>query len=128
LLSRTCFFLFHINNSDKVIRTLAHELHHFELQKSEIGWHLDELEQLAKETPEEEEEEEEEEESEEEDSSEDDSDDDDSSDDEDSEDEEEDSNEQDTKDSQKDSDDVRLVPEEESIFVHEGPRPKIVML
>ncbi|KAG0337742.1 Hsp90 cochaperone shq1 [Podila horticola] len=111
--------------SDKVIRTLAHELHHFELQKSEIGWHLDELEQLAKETPEEEEEEEEEE-----DSSEDDSDDEESSDDddEDSENDEEDSNEQDTKDSQKDSDDVRLVPEEESLFVHEGPRPKIVML
>ncbi|KAF9302251.1 Hsp90 cochaperone shq1 [Mortierella antarctica] len=114
--------------SDKVIRTLAHELHHFELQKSEIGWHLDELEQLAKEIPEEEEEEEES--SEEEDSSENDSDDDDSSDDEeDSDDDDEDSNEQDTKSSQKDSDNVSLAPEEEeSIFMHEGPRPKIVML
>lgn len=121
------FLSFHINNSDKVIRTLAHELHHFELQKSEIGWHLDELEQLAKETPEEEEEEEE---SEEEVSSEDDSDDDDSSDDEeDSDDDDEDSNEQDTKSSQKYSDNVSLAPEEEeSIFMHEGPRPKIVML
>ncbi|KAG0030222.1 Hsp90 cochaperone shq1 [Podila clonocystis] len=109
--------------SDKVIRTLAHELHHFELQKSEIGWHLDELEQLAKETPEEEEEE-----SEEEDSSEDDSDDDESSDDEDSDDDEKDSKEQDTKDSQKDSHDAKLAPEEEGIFMHEGPRPKIVML
>ncbi|KAG0098921.1 Hsp90 cochaperone shq1 [Podila epicladia] len=117
--------------SDKVIRTLAHELHHFELQKSEIGWHLNELEQLAKETPEEEEEEDEEDESsEEEDSSDDDSDDDDSSDDdEDSDDEEEeDLNAKDTKDSQNDSDSARPTPEEESIFMHEGPRPKIVML
>ncbi|KAK3811997.1 MAG: SHQ1 protein-domain-containing protein, partial [Benniella sp.] len=37
------------NASEKVIRTLAHELHHFQLNKSEIGWHLEELEALAKE-------------------------------------------------------------------------------
>ncbi|KAF9379577.1 Hsp90 cochaperone shq1 [Podila verticillata] len=117
--------------SEKVIRTLAHELHHFELQKSEIGWHLDELEQLAKETPEEDEDEEES--SEEENSSEDDNDDDDSDsdDDEDDSDDDEEANEQDSKDNQKDSDHASLAPEEpeeDSIFVHEGPRPKIVML
>ncbi|KAG0174705.1 Hsp90 cochaperone shq1 [Apophysomyces sp. BC1034] len=35
--------------SDHVIRTLAHELHHFTVDKSEIGWDLEELENLAKE-------------------------------------------------------------------------------
>ncbi|KAJ1962607.1 hypothetical protein GGI12_002558 [Dipsacomyces acuminosporus] len=33
--------------SDKVIRSLAHKLHHFEVEKEEIGWHLDEFEDLA---------------------------------------------------------------------------------
>ncbi|KAF7725986.1 Hsp90 cochaperone shq1 [Apophysomyces ossiformis] len=35
--------------SDHVIRTLAHELHHFVIDKSEIGWDLPELEKIAKE-------------------------------------------------------------------------------
>ncbi|KAI8318361.1 SHQ1-domain-containing protein [Martensiomyces pterosporus] len=33
--------------SDRVIRSLAHRLHHFEVDKEEIGWHLDEFEDLA---------------------------------------------------------------------------------
>ncbi|CAG8747438.1 8483_t:CDS:2, partial [Acaulospora morrowiae] len=33
--------------SDKVIRSLAHQLHHYKVSKSDIGWHLEEYEQLA---------------------------------------------------------------------------------
>ncbi|KAK9760218.1 hypothetical protein K7432_016007 [Basidiobolus ranarum] len=33
--------------SDKVLRSLAHELHHFVLEKKEIGWCLEELEEIA---------------------------------------------------------------------------------
>ncbi|ORX94063.1 SHQ1-domain-containing protein [Basidiobolus meristosporus CBS 931.73] len=33
--------------SDKVLRSLAHELHHFTLTKKEIGWCLEELEEIA---------------------------------------------------------------------------------
>ncbi|KAG9293678.1 hypothetical protein G9A89_019015 [Geosiphon pyriformis] len=36
-----------MKTSDVIIRSLAHELHHFNLPKSEIGWNLEELEQLA---------------------------------------------------------------------------------
>ncbi|KAI8393944.1 SHQ1 protein-domain-containing protein [Radiomyces spectabilis] len=35
--------------SDHVIRTLAHELHHFTLGKNDLGWDLVELEELARE-------------------------------------------------------------------------------
>ncbi|CAG8487408.1 9454_t:CDS:2 [Acaulospora colombiana] len=33
--------------SDKVIRSLAHQLHHYKVFKSDIGWHLEEYEQVA---------------------------------------------------------------------------------
>ncbi|CAG8586768.1 14654_t:CDS:10, partial [Cetraspora pellucida] len=33
--------------NDKVIRLLAHNVHHFKVPKSKIGWHLEEYEQLA---------------------------------------------------------------------------------
>lgn len=33
--------------SDNVLRTLAHELHHFQVKKSELGWNLEELEDIA---------------------------------------------------------------------------------
>ncbi|RIA98554.1 SHQ1 protein [Glomus cerebriforme] len=33
--------------SDKAIRSLAHKLHHCKILKSDIGWHLEEYEQLA---------------------------------------------------------------------------------
>jgi hypothetical protein len=114
-----------VNNSEKVIRTLAHELHHFKLDKSELGWHLEELEALAQETPEEEEEEEESDEE-----SDDDSDDsDDSSDDSDSDDDsDDDDDDDDEKKEEKKEDDSTRVNEDESIFVHEGPRPKIIEL
>ncbi|CAG8437348.1 3440_t:CDS:10 [Ambispora gerdemannii] len=36
--------------SDSIIRALAHQIHNFKLTKSEIGWNLEELEQLVKET------------------------------------------------------------------------------
>ncbi|KAK5809819.1 SHQ1 protein-domain-containing protein [Linnemannia elongata] len=111
--------------SEKVIRTLAHELHHFKLDKSELGWHLEELEALAKETPEEEEEEEEESEDDSDDDSDDSSDDSDSDDDSD-EDESEDEEDEGKKEEEK-NDSIR-VNEDESIFVHEGPRPKIIEL
>ncbi|KAG0071897.1 hypothetical protein BGZ90_012094 [Linnemannia elongata] len=111
--------------SEKVIRTLAHELHHFKLDKSELGWHLEELEALAKETPEEEEEEEEESEDDSDDDSDDSSDDSDSDDDSD-EDESEDEEDEGKKEEEK-KDSIR-VNEDESIFVHEGPRPKIIEL
>ncbi|KAF9153762.1 hypothetical protein BG015_002684 [Linnemannia schmuckeri] len=106
--------------SEKVIRTLAHELHHFKLEKSELGWHLEELEALAQETPEEEEESEEE--------SEDDSDNsDDSSDDSDSDDDSDDDEEEEEEKEEENKDSIR-VDEDESIFMHEGPRPKIIEL
>ncbi|CAG8506979.1 901_t:CDS:2 [Ambispora leptoticha] len=35
--------------SDSIIRSLAHQIHHFKLPKSEIGWNLEELAQLVKE-------------------------------------------------------------------------------
>ncbi|GJJ73209.1 protein SHQ1 [Entomortierella parvispora] len=112
--------------SENVIRTLAHELHHFKLEKADLGWHLEELETLAKEAPEMEEEEEEEE------SSDDDSDDDTSSDEDDSSD-EEDSDEDETEDEDKDKSKEEkvsepLMGEDETIFMHEGPRPKIIEL
>ncbi|KAF9104687.1 hypothetical protein BGX29_001440 [Mortierella sp. GBA35] len=107
--------------SEKVIRTLAHELHHFKLEKAELGWHLEELEALAKETPEEEEEEESEEESDDSDDS------DDSSDDSDDDSEEDSDDEEEKKDGQEAEGSIR-VNEDESIFVHEGPRPKIIEL
>ncbi|ORZ09506.1 box H/ACA snoRNP assembly protein Shq1 [Absidia repens] len=34
--------------SDAVLRTLAHELHHFALQKADIDWDLEELEEVAR--------------------------------------------------------------------------------
>ncbi|KAG0259829.1 Hsp90 cochaperone shq1 [Mortierella polycephala] len=110
--------------SEKVIRTLAHELHHFQLEKSELDWHLEELETLAMEAPEMEEEEGEESESDDDDSSDSDdtsSDEDDSSDDEEDEDEDED---QDGKDTNKKGDQEV----EEGVFMQEGPRPMIVEL
>ncbi|CAG8625242.1 15496_t:CDS:2, partial [Dentiscutata heterogama] len=33
--------------NDKIIRLLAHNIHHFKVPKSKIGWHLEEYEQLA---------------------------------------------------------------------------------
>jgi protein SHQ1 len=30
-----------------VLRTLAHELHHFQVNKNELGWNLQELEEIA---------------------------------------------------------------------------------
>ncbi|KAG0209753.1 hypothetical protein BGX28_009973 [Mortierella sp. GBA30] len=106
--------------SEKVIRTLAHELHHFQLEKSELGWHLEELEELAKEVPEEEEESDSDDSDESDDSS---SDEDDSSSDED---------EDQDKDAEKPSNDAIpdgfTADEDESIFMHEGPRPKIIEL
>ncbi|CAG8631110.1 1995_t:CDS:2, partial [Ambispora leptoticha] len=33
--------------NDKVIRLLAHNVHHFKVPKSKMGWHLEEYEQLA---------------------------------------------------------------------------------
>ncbi|KAF9916691.1 hypothetical protein BX616_003115 [Lobosporangium transversale] len=112
--------------SENVIRTLAHEIHHFDVKKEEIGWHLEELEALAKEAPEEEEEETEEEDS-----------DDTSAEGDDDDDEEEDSDDDDSssssdQDSQTDdksrSKDNNFAAEEESIFIHEGPKPMIVEL
>ncbi|KAJ2745515.1 hypothetical protein GGI20_002119 [Coemansia sp. BCRC 34301] len=38
--------------SDKAIKSLAHELHHFDIEKEEIGWHLEEFEDLALQTSE----------------------------------------------------------------------------
>lgn len=31
-----------------MLRTLAHELHHFQVKKDELGWDLEELEEIAK--------------------------------------------------------------------------------
>lgn len=97
--------------SEKVIRTLAHEVHHFQPNKSELEWHLEELETLAKEAPEEDNG-----------TSQDDADDSDSDDT---------SSDGDTS-SEEDSDD-RCDNEgrdtsrvEESIFMDEGPRPMII--
>lgn len=39
--------LTYIADSDNVLRTLAHELHHFKVEKNELGWDLEELEQIA---------------------------------------------------------------------------------
>ncbi|KAJ2449491.1 hypothetical protein GGF42_004758 [Coemansia sp. RSA 2424] len=44
--------------TDKAIRSLAHELHHIELEKDEIGWHLEAFEDLALQTSESEDEDE----------------------------------------------------------------------
>ncbi|CAG8515992.1 33461_t:CDS:2, partial [Racocetra persica] len=33
--------------NDKVIRLLAHNVHHFKVPKPKMGWHLEEYEQLA---------------------------------------------------------------------------------
>jgi protein SHQ1 len=30
-----------------VLKTLAHELHHFKIEKNELGWEIEELEQIA---------------------------------------------------------------------------------
>ncbi|KAF9996638.1 hypothetical protein BGZ80_002272 [Entomortierella chlamydospora] len=109
--------------SEQVIRTLAHELHHFHLEKSELGWHLEELENLAKEAPELEEEEEDEEET----SEDEDEDSDDTSSDEDSSEEDSESEEDDSNKGKSNEEDAR-VDEEESIFIQEGPRPMIVEL
>ncbi|KAF8986487.1 Hsp90 cochaperone shq1 [Entomortierella lignicola] len=107
------------SSSEKVIRTLAHELHHFQLEKSELGWHLEELEALAKESPEMEEEEET---SEDEDS-------DDTSSAEDSSEEESSSDEgEDTSDNDEPKEVSEKVDAEESIFMQEGPRPMIIEL
>ncbi|OAD05703.1 hypothetical protein MUCCIDRAFT_137199 [Mucor lusitanicus CBS 277.49] len=40
-----CVWIQHAN--DNVLRTLAHELHHFQVKKSELGWNLEELEDIA---------------------------------------------------------------------------------
>ncbi|KAF9361247.1 hypothetical protein BGX26_004766 [Mortierella sp. AD094] len=111
------------SSSEKVIRTLAHELHHFHLEKSELDWHLEELEALAKEAPELEEEEEDEDET----SEDEDEDSDDTSSDEDSSEEDSDSEEDDS-DKGKSNEKSTRVDEEESIFIQEGPRPMIVEL
>ncbi|KAI7906889.1 uncharacterized protein BX663DRAFT_120925 [Cokeromyces recurvatus] len=42
-ISNIFFFFF----SENVLRTLAHELHHFKVNKSDLGWDLNELEQIA---------------------------------------------------------------------------------
>ncbi|KAI8346209.1 SHQ1 protein-domain-containing protein [Mortierella sp. GBAus27b] len=99
--------------SEKVIRTLAHELHHFQLNKSDLEWHLEELEALAKEAPEEEEDD-------------DDDDDDTSSDSDSSSEEDSDGNDDGEKSNSKDKD--TNANEEESIFMQEGPRPMIIEL
>ncbi|KAG0379894.1 hypothetical protein BGX24_011136 [Mortierella sp. AD032] len=111
--------------SEKVIRTLAHELHHFKLEKSELGWHLEELEALAQETPENEEEESEEESSDDSDDSDDSSDDSDSDDD--SDDDEDEEEEKKGEDKEKEEESIPA-NEDETIFMHEGPRPKIIEL
>ncbi|KAL7327283.1 hypothetical protein PS15p_209499 [Mucor circinelloides] len=41
-----CVWIQHAN--DNVLRTLAHELHHFQVKKDELGWDLEELEEIAK--------------------------------------------------------------------------------
>ncbi|CAO3625191.1 unnamed protein product [Cunninghamella echinulata] len=41
-----CIWLQH--SSDNVLRTLAHELHHFKINRSDIGWDLEELEEVAR--------------------------------------------------------------------------------
>ncbi|KAF9950412.1 hypothetical protein BGZ72_007948 [Mortierella alpina] len=108
--------------SERVIRTLAHELHHFELGKSELGWHLEELENLAKELPEEEEEDEGSDSDEDSDDSDDTSSDDDSSSSSDDEEAEE------GEDREVSQSDTVATDEDQSIFMHEGPRPKIIEL
>ncbi|GAA5805813.1 hypothetical protein HPULCUR_011339 [Helicostylum pulchrum] len=40
-----CVWIQHSN--DNVLKTLAHELHHFKLEKNELGWDIEELEQIA---------------------------------------------------------------------------------
>ncbi|CAO3569321.1 unnamed protein product [Mortierella alpina] len=109
--------------SEMVIRTLAHELHHFELDKSELGWHLQELENLAKELPEEEEDDEEESDSDEDSDDSDDtsSDDDDSSD-------EDDGETEKGEDRETATSDAVEADEDQSVFMHDGPRPKIIEL
>ncbi|KAF9968669.1 hypothetical protein BGZ70_000514 [Mortierella alpina] len=108
--------------SEIVIRTLAHELHHFELDKSDLGWHLQELETLAKELPEEEEDDEEESDSDEDS---DDSDDTSSDDDDDS---SEDEEAEEGKDRESSTSNAVEADEDQSIFMHDGPRPKIIEL
>lgn len=125
--SQNLSYFVSVNNSEKVIRTLAHELHHFKLDKSELGWHLEELEALAQETPEDEEEEESEEESDDDSDDSDDSSDDSDSDD-DSEDEEEEEEGEKIKEKKEEDSISAKEDEDESIFMHEGPRPKIIEL
>lgn len=105
--------------SEKVIRTLAHELHHFQLNKSELEWHLEELETLAKEAPKEDETSKD---------GSDDSDSDDTSSDSDTSSEEDSDNEDDSEERNISKDQSTKAEEEESIFMHEGPRPMIVEL
>ncbi|CEP12527.1 hypothetical protein [Parasitella parasitica] len=40
-----CVWIQHAN--DNVLKTLAHELHHFKVEKNELGWNLEELEEIA---------------------------------------------------------------------------------
>ncbi|KAF9928246.1 hypothetical protein BGZ67_007086 [Mortierella alpina] len=110
--------------SERVIRTLAHELHHFELEKSELGWHLQELENLAKELPEEEEEDEEESDSDDDDSD----DSDDTSSDDDSSSSSDDEEAAEGEDREVSTSDAVAADEDQTIFMHDGPRPKIIEL
>ncbi|KAG1054008.1 hypothetical protein G6F43_003961 [Rhizopus delemar] len=41
-----CVWIQHAN--DNVLRTLAHELHHFKMNKTELGWDLEEIEEIAR--------------------------------------------------------------------------------
>ncbi|KAG0290945.1 Hsp90 cochaperone shq1 [Dissophora globulifera] len=107
--------------SEKVIRTLAHELHHFRVEKAEVGWHLEQLEALAKDAQNVEEEDEEGYDDEEEESDESDDESDTSSDDD-----SDDSASSDTDDKEDRTSEKK--DEEESIFMTEGPRPMIVEL
>ncbi|KAG0364658.1 SHQ1 protein-domain-containing protein [Gamsiella multidivaricata] len=119
------------SSSENVIRTLAHELHHFKIEKADLGWHLEGLEALAKEAPDMEDEEEEEEESSEEESDDEDdtSSDDESTDEDDSSSEGEDSHEDDDeKNPNKAKEGSVRIDEEESIFIQDGPKPMIIEL
>ncbi|KAF9576319.1 hypothetical protein EC968_009293 [Mortierella alpina] len=106
--------------SARVIRTLAHELHHFDLEKSELGWHLEELENLAKDLPDEEEDDEEESDSDDSDDSDGTSSENDSSSD--------DEGAAENEDSEVSKSDAVAVDDDQGIFMHDGPRPKIIEL
>ncbi|KAG0736452.1 hypothetical protein G6F57_012295 [Rhizopus arrhizus] len=41
-----CVWIQHAN--ENVLRTLAHELHHFKMNKTELGWDLEEIEEIAR--------------------------------------------------------------------------------